>query len=131
MFLSNLLHEEKQAFIELASHVAGIDGIVNKSEQVVLEMFKREMEIEDYQIKNLPIDEILSKFESKKSKNIALIELIGLVFADEDGYDEAERNAIKLIKQNFGLSFEKYEEYKSWVLQFNELYNKGLQLIND
>jgi hypothetical protein len=70
-------------------------------------------------------------FTNEKSKNIVLLELIGLVFADNSGYNDAEREVIKLIKQSFGLSVEQYLAYKTWILEFNEVYKKGLSLIHE
>jgi tellurite resistance protein len=131
MFLNQLTEEEKKAFLEMAHHVAEVDGMVNEQEQLVMEMYKQEMELEGYVILNKSLDETLSVFSSEKSKNIALLELIGLVFADNSGYNDAEREVMKEIKQSFGLSIEKYESYKAWIHQFNEVYQKGLVLINE
>jgi tellurite resistance protein len=122
---------EKRAFLEMAHHVAVVDGMVNEQEQMAMEMYKKEMDLEDYVLVNKSLNEVMDIFTNEKSKNIVLLELIGLVFADNSGYNDAEREVIKLIKQNFGLSVEQYLAYKTWILEFNEVYKKGLSLIHE
>jgi tellurite resistance protein len=122
---------EKRAFLEMAHHVAVVDGMVNEQEQMAMEMYKKEMDLEDYVLLNKSLNEVMDIFTNEKSKNIVLLELIGLVFADNSGYNDAEREVIKLIKQNFGLSVEQYLAYKTWILEFNEVYKKGLSLIHE
>jgi hypothetical protein len=122
---------EKRAFLEMAHHVAVVDGMVNEQEQMAMEMYKKEMDLEDYVLLNKSLNEVMDIFTNGKSKNIVLLELIGLVFADNSGYNDAEREVIKLIKQNFGLSVEQYLAYKTWILEFNEVYKKGLSLIHE
>jgi hypothetical protein len=131
LFLNLLNDMEKRAFLEMAHHVAVVDGMVNEQEQMAMEMYKKEMDLEDYVLLNKSLNEVMDIFTNGKSKNIVLLELIGLVFADNSGYNDAEREVIKLIKQNFGLSVEQYQAYKAWILEFNEVYKKGLSFIHE
>ncbi|RXT02773.1 TerB family tellurite resistance protein [Ammoniphilus sp. CFH 90114] len=130
MFLNQLQEQEKKAFIELAHLVAMADGYLNEKERELIELYKHEMGIsEEYALQDLPLDSILAQFETEASKNIAFIEVLGLIFAD-GGYNDEERKIVKTIKQGFGFTPEKYETCKAWVRRIQDVYAEGLSLIH-
>ena len=120
MFLAELLPEEKQAFLELAFMIATIDGNLSVYENPILEKYKKEMGLENYQLKGLAIDDILKTFKNKRSKNIVLTEIFTLIYSDGVFHDE-ERKSVQLIKTHFGFDPNEYESFKDWIFKIKEL----------
>lgn len=122
MFLTKLQQEEKEAFLELAYLMATIDGKFSVFENPVIAKYKKEMELEEYKIKGLAIDDILKVFKEERSKHIVLTEILRLVYSDGIVHDN-EQNSIRLIKEHFGFDSSKYATFKDWVLGIKELAN--------
>lgn len=120
MFLAELPREEKEAFLELADLISTIDGNVSVYEATILTKYQKEMELEDYKIIGLPIEEILNTFKTERSKNIVLTELLQLIFAD-GVFHEKERESLRLIKEHFGFDSSEFESYKDWIDKIKEL----------
>jgi len=122
MFLAELQSEEKVAFLELASLIARIDGHRSIFENSLLEKYKKEMEIEEYTIQNLPVEEAVRAFKTERSKNIVLTELLRLVYSD-GVYQNQEKESFRLIKKYFGFDSNEYESFKDWLAKIKELEN--------
>lgn len=122
MFLIKLQQEEKEAFLELAYLMAKIDGKYSIYENPVIAKYKKEMDLEDYIIKDLAIEDILKVFKEERSKHIVLTEILRLVYSDGIVH-ENEQKSITLIKEHFGFDSNKYATFKDWVLGIKELAN--------
>ncbi|WP_026692657.1 TerB family tellurite resistance protein [Peribacillus kribbensis] len=120
MFLAELQQEEKYAFLELAVLMANIDGNVSFYEGAILNKYKKEMGLEDYQIKGLPIDDILQQFQSERSRNIVLTELFQLIYSD-GVFHEKERESVRVIKEHFGFGKGEFENFKDWIEKIKDL----------
>lgn len=122
MFLAELEIEEKEAFLELASMMALIDGNLSIYENTIIEKYQKEIGLNQYQIKGLALEEILGRFKNERSKNIVLTEILRLVYSDGIFQDQ-EKESIRLIKNYFGFDQDEYGTYKDWVLKIKELSN--------
>src|SRR3954471_537888 len=122
MFLAKLQQEEKEAFLELADLMAKVDGNLSIFENPVIAKYQKEMDLENYTIKGVAIDEILKVFKDERSKNIVLAEILRLVYSDGIVH-EKEKESIRLIKEHFGFDSNKYDNFKDWVLGIKELAN--------
>jgi hypothetical protein len=122
MFLTELKKEEKEAFLELASLIAKIDGNHSIFEHSILKEYRTELELKDYVIKGLAIEEILNVFTTERSKNIVLTEILRLVFSD-GVYHDYEKESVRFIKNHFGFAANEYESMKDWVAKIKELAN--------
>ncbi|WP_462413134.1 hypothetical protein [Neobacillus sp. Marseille-QA0830] len=120
MFLAELQLEEKKAFLELASRIAKIDGNLSIFEASILDKYRKEMDLTDYQTKGLALEEILPHFNSERSKKIVLAELFQLIFADGVFHD-LERDSVRMIKTHFGFDEKEYNSFKDWVDKIREL----------
>ncbi|MCM3569772.1 hypothetical protein [Neobacillus mesonae] len=123
MFLAELQQEEKKAFLELAALIAKIDGNVSIYETSVLSKYQKEMELEDYEVKGLAIEEILKIFKSDRSKNIVLTELFQLIYADGVFQDE-ESQIVDIIKNHFGFNTSEFTSLKDWVDKIKDLKSR-------
>jgi tellurite resistance protein len=122
MFLAKLQQEEKEAFLELAVLMAKVDGNVSIFENPIIVKYQKEMDLENYTVKGVAIDEILKVFKGERSKNIVLTEILRLVYSDGIVHDK-EKESIRLIKEHFGFDSNKYDNFKDWVLGIKELAN--------
>jgi DnaJ-domain-containing protein 1 len=122
MFLTKLQQEEKEAFLELAYLMATIDGKFSVFENPVIVKYQKEMDLEDYTIKGLAIDDILKVFKEERSKHIVLTEILQLVYSDGIVH-ENEQESITLIKERFGFDANKYATFKDWIVGIKELAN--------
>ena len=120
MFLAELLPEEKKSFLELASLIAMIDGNISVYESPILETYKKEMGLEDYQIKGLAMDDILKTFRNERSKKIVLAEIFKLIYSD-GVFHEEERKSVQQIKTHFGFNSNEYGSLKEWIVKIKEL----------
>ncbi|MEH6993628.1 hypothetical protein V7075_13095 [Neobacillus drentensis] len=122
MFLTKLQQEEKEAFLELAYLMATIDGKFSVFENPVIVKYQKEMDLEDYKIKGLAIEDILQVFKEERSKHIVLIEILRIVYSDGIVH-ENEQDSIRLIKEHFGFDPNKYASFKDWIVGIKELAN--------
>ena len=85
MLLLKLQSKEKFAFLELAHHIALVDGDYSVKEKNLIVEFCAQMGIEDrnYDDESFNLDENLSHFKSMKSKKIAIMSLMILVHIDD------------------------------------------------
>ncbi|CAH1208760.1 hypothetical protein PAECIP111893_02889 [Paenibacillus plantiphilus] len=134
MFL-HFLHkkEHKEAFIELAHLVAKADGFLHRKEQGYLRAYWDELELSaaDYQFDTVrELSEIIGDLQDEQVKNIFLVEILLLTFADGD-YNDAEKQITQEMKRLFGYSDEIYETYRDWVIRMDKLKIEGMRLILD
>ena len=130
MYLSNLNEKEKIIFLEIANNVATANGNIDSAEQTFLDHYIEQLQLDKNKIefKNLTIEEAVEKIDSEKSKRAIFIECVALAFADEI-YHEEQKEIIYKLKESFGFSFHFYHSVKNWVIRVNELYKKGMELI--
>jgi hypothetical protein len=120
MFLEELQQEEKIAFLELASLIARIDGKLSIYENSLIKKYQREMELEDYKIKGLSIEDILKEFKNERSKYIVLTEIFQLIYSDGVFHDH-ESEFVHIIKTHFGFDPSEFGSFKDWVGKIKEL----------
>ena len=80
MFLNPLPPAERPAFLELARRLIRSDGVLAPEEVALMGQIKAELDlVEDPTdvLEDVPIDELLDVFDSKRSRAIVLLELLG------------------------------------------------------
>ncbi|MBV7507824.1 hypothetical protein KW850_21575 [Bacillus sp. sid0103] len=120
MFLEELEQEEKIAFLELAALLARIDGKLSIYENSLLKRYQREMELEDYKLRGLSLEDILNEFKSERSKYIVLTEIFQLIYSDGVFHDH-ESEFVHIIKTHFGFASSEFGTFKDWVGKIKEL----------
>jgi len=131
MFLNRLHTEEKKAFLELAHYVANSDNNLSKEEEKIIEKYSLEMQIEpiEFDKDNFDIYTTLSKFQFDKSKKIALLEILALIYADDFMHEE-ERVVLEKMMQEFDINPNLVVIYKEWAKSMLSLFTQGNALIN-
>lgn len=129
MYLSLLKENEKIAFMDLAHVVALTDGFVHEKEEIMLKTYMHEMEIPaDYMYTSRDLSQLLCEFTSEQSKNVVFLEILALSLSDGI-YHDTEKQMMSEVRQAFAISIAKYEAMKQWIVQINDLYAHGHQLI--
>jgi len=130
MLLMKLKSIEKFAFLELAYHVANIDGEFEQEEKNVIEEYCAEMGIDniDYSTDEFDLEETLSKIKTLKSKKIILLELMILIHSD-DKFHRFEHDVIDKIVTYYNISKKDIEIYSQWGKMASALYSQGNILI--
>lgn len=128
MFLHFLQQKEhKEAFLELANIVANADGFVNLKERGGLRMIAAELGL-PAAATSRSLADILGCVQDEHVRHIFLVEMLLLCFADGD-YNDDEKELIMEMKRLFGISEEKYEAIKEWVIRMDKLKIEGVKLI--
>lgn len=130
MFLGMLNEKERKNFLELAKVAMEVDGEVTESEQEMLENFRREVDLTDYEIKNTPIKDLKMFFDmsTKQSKKAVLFELAGMLYADQEVAD-SEAKWLKELGEGWGLRDSEIRKIIRWVMDFNDLLAEGFEYI--
>jgi uncharacterized tellurite resistance protein B-like protein len=125
--------KEKFAFLQLAQHLARVDGEYGNKEQDVIDEYCVEMGIDKPTIFNeedFILEEILSSFKSTKSKRIVILELMILVHID-DKYDNKEHELTKKIVDHFKINDKDLKYFSYWGKAVSSLYEQGKLFIED
>ena len=125
-----LNEKEQKNFMELASIAMSVDGKIEESEKEVIDVYRREMNLHDYEIKNKEQKELITAFQAstKKIKRAVIIELAGVLDADEI-IDENEENWIMKIGQEWGFRASEIRRMVRWTQDFNDLLAEGYDII--
>ncbi len=132
MLLIKLETKEKFAFLDLAHHVALIDGDYSKNEKSLIAEFCASMGIEDsiFDNNSFDLEETLSVFSSVKSKKIAVLSLMMLVHID-DKFDLYEYKLIHKIAHNFNLDEKEINLFSQWGKSVTGMYIQAKFFIED
>lgn len=131
MFLTMLNEKERKNFLELAHIAMNLGDDEKKEEAAVFHSFKREMELDDYKITNKTYEELVTAFNSstKKAKRIVIIELAGVLDADEV-IDKKEEDWIKKLGASLEIRDKELKKLILWTQEFNDLLQEGYNYIN-
>ena len=129
MFLNQLNKEEKISFLELAYYIAKDDNNFSEAEENMIATYCLEMEIEniDFDENKFYLESTLSKFEDEKSKKIALLEIMALIYSD--GLKDGEQTVLDMMVQVFNLTQDLSTEYAKWTQSILKMSAQGYKLI--
>jgi hypothetical protein len=128
MFLHELTPQETTAFLSLAQQLISVDGKIQGQEQEMLARFAREMEIPAEVREQISTTEAAVGFQSKRSRNIALLELIGLAYADE-AFVLGEAQFINQLVEAFGADREHITAMDAWIREVIGLTRKAMDTL--
>jgi uncharacterized tellurite resistance protein B-like protein len=110
MFLNAFNTEEKILFLDMAMHVSKANGLLAESEQHMIDVYCKEMNIASYDKTQLrPVNDITKVFSKStdEAKRVAVFELLGLGYID-GSFDELEQTIVKDFSKAIGISDEIY-----------------------
>jgi uncharacterized tellurite resistance protein B-like protein len=131
MFLYYLNTNEGEAFLELANIAIMADGVVKDCEIAVIENYKKELSMQDYQIKNLSYESILNVFKdsSKQVKRSIIIELTAILYSDKE-IDESEITWIEKVSKDLNIEEKEFQRLLRWAKDLADFVEVGLMYIN-
>lgn len=131
MFLYYLNTNESEAFLELANIAIKADGIIKDCEIAVIENYKKELSMQDYQIKNLSYESILNVFKdsSKQVKRSIIIELTAILYSDKE-IDESEITWIEKLSKDLNIEEKEFQRLLRWAKDLADFVEVGLMYIN-
>lgn len=130
MWLSALEPEQRKALLGLAHNVVVSDGLLDPNEEGMLDEFKREMELHpSLQAEYLELDGIDRTFDTRKSRLIALLNLLRLSYAD-GAFEIEEECLLKEVSRAFEIADEEFLLLDNWVRRLIALEREAQSLMS-
>lgn len=125
--------EARINFLKGLIRLAQADGVVNENEfafyrQVAVVLELGEAEVESLEKLKDRTNEIIFHFETDREKMFFLVQAVQLCCVDND-YSDAERNEIRDMCQEMGISVEALEKVEQWVSEGMEWNKRGETLL--
>lgn len=131
MFLMLLDDDEKRAFALLAEKMIAVDGIVVGREITTLAAYKAEMGVESSaESGEQSVEELAAVFGSRRSKVVALLELIGLGYSDTS-FSVTERSLVFAVARAMDIEANTLVELEAWVQQHVRLIRQAMELLRE
>ena len=131
MWLSALSADQREALLGLAHNVVVSDGILDPNEEGMLDEFKREMELNPAtEAEYLELEGIDGTFGNRKSRIIALLNLLRLSYAD-GAFEIEEECLLKEVSRAFGVDDDEFMLLDNWVRRFLSLEEEARVLMSD
>jgi uncharacterized tellurite resistance protein B-like protein len=131
MFLNKLDESEKKAFLKLAQYLIEANVSDGEKEKLIVIGYANEMgiEVEKFEKDKFNLNDIMALFKSNASKKIVLLEIMALIYADNQ-VDDEEENFIQEICKKFDISRKQAQIYEEWSKAILSLYKQGELFIN-
>jgi tellurite resistance protein len=115
MWLSSLTAKQREALLGLAHNIAVSDGLLDPNEEMMLNDFKREMElnpaVESQYLELGGVDEV---FDSRRARAIAILNLLRLSYVD-GAFEIEEECLLKEVSRAFGVADSEFRLMDNWV----------------
>lgn len=129
MWLGSLSDNQRQALLRLAHNVVVSDGLLDPNEEGMMNEFRREMELSaTEEPEYLEIEGIDQIFDTRRSRIIALLNLLKLSYAD-GAFEVEEECLLKEISQAFGLPDAEFLLLDNWIRRLTALEAEALELM--
>ncbi len=130
MFLHLLNQTQKASFLVLAQRISMIDGEDDLSERQALNDLKDRLGLTaNPDMTSVLADPDVSAFTDRKSRVIAMLELLTLAYADNYLHD-AESDMIGTIAGDFGFGQDELNKLAGWAMSALELSRQGESLMD-
>lgn len=131
MWLTTLHVAQRNALLGLAHNVIVSDGLLDPNEEGMLDQFKREMELSpSTKSEYLELDGIETVFDSRRSRIIALLNLLRLSYAD-GAFEVEEECLLKEVSRTFEVTDEDFLLLDNWVRRLVALEDEARRLMVD
>ena len=131
MWLSSLSDDQRHALLRLAHNVVVSDGLLDPNEEGMLDEFRREMDINlTGEVEYMELDGIGEIFDSRRSRIIALLNLLKLSYAD-GAFEIEEECLLKEISQTFAVDDAEFLLLDNWVKRLTTLEAEAESLMQN
>lgn len=129
MWLSSLTEQQRDALLGLAHNVVVSDGLLDPNEEDMMDQFKREMAVKPDVVSDyLELDGIGTVFDSRKSRIVAILNLLHLSYAD-GAFEIEEECLLKEVARSFGFDDADFRGMDSWVKRLVALEQEARRLM--
>ena len=129
MWLSSLTEKQRDALLGLAHNVVVSDGLLDPNEEDMLDQFKREMALKPEVVSDyLELDGIGAIFDSRRSRTVAILNLLHLSYAD-GAFEIEEECLLKEVAHAFGFDDDDFRGMDSWVKRLVALEQEARRLM--
>ena len=129
MWLSSLTEQQRDALLGLAHNVVVSDGLLDPNEEDMMDQFKREMAVKPDVVSDyLELDGIGAVFDSRKSRIVAILNLLHLSYAD-GAFEIEEECLLKEVASSFGFDDDDFRGMDSWVKRLVALEQEARRLM--
>lgn len=131
MWLASLSDDQRHALMGLAHNVVVSDGLLDPNEEGMLNDFRREMELSGTEeFEYLELEGIADIFTTRRSRIVALLNLLKLSYAD-GAFEIEEECLLKEISRTFALGDDEFLLLDNWVRRLNTLEEEAQTLMSD
>ncbi len=121
MWLNSLSDEQRKALFGLAHNVVVSDGLLDPNEELMMDEFKREMDLEpELEPEYLELDGIERIFDTARARAIVLLNLLHLSYAD-GAFEVEEECLLREVASAFGVGDERFMHMCNWVRRLKAL----------
>ncbi|WP_104750945.1 molecular chaperone DnaJ [Helicobacter salomonis] len=128
MFIQDLSVEQQQVFLYLARKVIEADGVLHELQLGALDTIKKQCE-HGISEKEVSLNTLGQLFTTNYAKHAVLLELTSVALADSRWHDN-ERDTIYSYAKEMGVSPQKVDQLKDWVVKNFALYQEALKLLD-
>ena len=115
MWLSSLTARQREALLGLAHNIVVSDGLLDPNEELMLDEFKREMELnpatESQYLELVGVDEV---FDTRRARAVAILNLLRLSYVD-GAFEIEEECLLKEVSRAFGVADSEFRLMDNWV----------------
>ena len=129
MWLNSLSDVQRTALMRLAHNVVVSDGLLDPNEEGMLDEFRAEMELASSDVEYLELDGIEQIFSDRRSKVIAILNLLKLSYAD-GAFEIEEECLLKEICSTLGIEDAEFLLLDNWVKRLTTLEQEARDLIS-
>jgi tellurite resistance protein len=130
MWLSSLSDTQRLALMRLAHNVVVSDGLLDPNEEGMLNEFRREMELASSDVEYLELEGIELVFADRRSRIVAILNLLKLSYAD-GAFEIEEECLLKEICRAFEIQDDEFLLLDNWVRRLTALEEEARQLMAD
>jgi tellurite resistance protein len=115
MWLHSLTPKQREALLGLAHNVVVSDGLLDPNEELMMDEFRREMELTpEIEAQYRELDGIEGVFDTKRSRAVALINLLHLSYVD-GAFEIEEECFLRELSQLFSVTDNEFLLMDNWV----------------
>ena len=130
MWLSSLSDTQRLALMRLAHNVVVSDGLLDPNEEGMLNEFRREMELASSDVEYLELEGIELVFADRRSRIVAILNLLKLSYAD-GAFEIEEECLLKEICRAFEIQDDEFLLLDNWVRRLTALEAEARKLMAD
>ena len=131
MFLHMLDDDQKRAFAALALKLTAADGAVVGREAAKLRALAGEMNLElEGWDSSASVAELAAKFTDRRSKVVALLELLGFAYSDTS-FQAVEESLVNEVASAMSLSGDDLKRLETWVGQHVDHVRQAFALMRE